>query len=385
MYRIGDEEVEAVRRIIQEGQPFRYHEGSECERFERRWCQYLDAEYATMTASGSNALVAALKALTIGPGDEVLVPACTYMASAMAVLAVGAIPVVVDIDKTTTIDPQAVEDAIGPHTRVIMPVHMWGLSCDMNSLMSIARDHDLMVVEDACQAVGGAFEGKMLGTFGDVGVFSFNYYKNISCGEGGAVVTDDPQIHKRINCATDCCNFYWQGRDDTFHGFASNSARASEFEGAIMNVQLDRLTDLITTMRQHKKTIIRETDDVLQPAPCHSLDHECGCHVMYQFDSSSQANTFAEEANGTVLMNTGRHVYTEWDQVLEHNGAHHPALNPFNMPQNEECRSDYSPSMCSESLDIMNRTVKIANDPDRDDEELEELIETIRHAAQKTQ
>lgn len=383
MYRIGQEEVDAVRRVIEGGKLFRYHEGGECHRFEQRWAEYLGVRHARMTASGTHALTAAMMGLGLGPGDEVLVPANTYMATAVAVLAVGAIPVVVDIDETNTLDPQAVDDAVGPRTRAVIPVHMWGLSCDMDAMMRVAQKHKLLVIEDACQAVGGAFEGRMLGGFGHVGAFSFNYFKNMTAGEGGAIVTRDDDVAQRAGCGIDCCGFYWNGRDEAFAGFTANSARASEFEGAIMNVQLDRLPDMIATMRRHKQHILSETRDVAPAAPCNSPAHECGANNLFILPSAEQAATFAEQAGGGVMINTGRHVYTAWDPILNHRGAHHEALNPFKLPQNQGCRMDYSEDTCARSLDIMRRTVKIANHPDLTDEQVTQTVEKIRSAAQQ--
>ncbi|MFW6060357.1 MAG: DegT/DnrJ/EryC1/StrS family aminotransferase [Phycisphaeraceae bacterium] len=383
MYRIGQEEVDAIQRVIESGKLFRYHEGGECHRFEQRWAKYLGVKHARLTASGTHALTAAMMGLGIGPGDEVLVPANTYMATAVAVLAAGAIPVVVDINETNTIDPQAIDDAVGPRTRAVIPVHMWGLSCDMDAIMRIAEKHKLIVIEDACQAVGGAFEGRMCGSFGHAGAFSFNYFKNMSAGEGGAVVTNDDDVAQRAACGIDCCGFYWNGQPEDFAGFTSNSARASEFEGAIMNVQLDRLPDMIDTMRRHKQRIVTETESVAPAAPCNSLAHECGTNNLFLLPTPEQAATFAEQAGGGVMINTGRHVYTAWDPILNHRGAHHDALNPFKLPQNQGCRMDYSEDMCARSLDIMRRTVKIANHPDNSDEKVAEMIEKIKTAAQQ--
>ena len=148
------------------GNLFRYlaEGGAECERFESRYAERLGVRHCLMTASGTNALTAALMGAGIGPGDEVIVPACTYMATPMAVLAAGAIPVIVDIDESLGMSPAALRDAVGPRTRAVIPVHMWGLPCDMDSIMATAADRCLLVVEDVCQAVGGAYEGRMLGS-----------------------------------------------------------------------------------------------------------------------------------------------------------------------------------------------------------------------------
>ena len=141
-------------------------EGSECGRFEERYARYVGVNEAVMTASGTAALVAALAGAGIGPGDEVIVPAHTFMATAVAVLAVGAIPVIVDVDESITISPEALENGIGPRTKAVIPVHMWGLPCNMNRIMEIAKKRKLIVIEDACQGVGGAYEGKKLGSIG---------------------------------------------------------------------------------------------------------------------------------------------------------------------------------------------------------------------------
>jgi len=381
MYRVGNEELEAVRRVIESGKLFRYGIGNECSTFERRYAERLGVSRCLQTSSGTAALTAALIGAGIGPGDEVIVPACTFMATPISVLAAGAIPVVIDIDESITMDPKALEESIGPATRAVIPVHMWGLPCAMDAIMEVANRHDLIVVEDACQGVGGAYEGRMLGTIGDVGVFSFNYYKNLTCGEGGAIVTDDPAIAERADCAIDPCRFYWDGRSDTFKGFVANGSRASEFEGAILNAQLDRMDEMIETMRAQKKRIVLATTRAgLTIAPVRSPEWECGTHVMYQFENAAAAERFAGETGGTVTSQTGRHVYTEWDPILDHRGGPHPALNPYVMEENRACRKEYSMDMCARSLDILNRTVFIQTHPNMGESEAEQLIDRITTA-----
>ena len=382
MYLIGEEEVQAVRRVLLRRRLFRYSIGNECGRFEKRWAKFLGVKYAAMTASGTSALTAALVGLGIGPGDEVLVPACTYMATAVSVLAAGAIPVIVDIDDTITIDPKAVEAAIGPHTRAVIPVHMWGLACDMDPIMKIARRHKLFVVEDACQAVGGAYKGRMLGAIGHAGAFSFNYYKNITAGEGGAFVTNDRRVSERGYIAVDCFRFYWDGRDPYLRPFTANGARATEVSGAILNVQLGRLPGIIARMRGQKKRMLAETAGTgLAPIRATSLDWECGSHVMYVFPTAAQAGAFARKTGGFVTARTGRHVYTEWDPIFDHRGAHHPALDPFKLKENKRCRMKYTKDMCARSLDILNRTVAIQTHPAKTAADISALIAKVAKAA----
>ena len=383
MYRIGQKEVDAISRVILDGKMFRYGKlGSECAKFERRYAKYLGVKHVSMVASGTEALRAALVGVGVGPGDEVLVPACTYMASAIAVVAVGAIPVVVDVDESITIDPKAVGKAAGPRTKAVMPVHMWGLCCNMKAIMRVAKKHKLLVVEDVCQGVGGGYQGKKLGSIGHAAGFSFNYYKNMSCGEGGAVVTNDDTIAWRAQCANECCRFYWDGRDPERDIFASSGSRASEIEGAIMNVQLSRIDPMVRAMRRQKQRILAETADTgLKPIKANSIDHECGTHVMFILPTTETALDFRKLAGGTIAGQTGRHVYTEWDPILDHKGAHHPALNPFLMKENKGCRMDYSKDMCAKSLDILNRTVMLGTHPDRKRAETTKQIKKICAAA----
>jgi dTDP-4-amino-4,6-dideoxygalactose transaminase len=385
MYIVGQEEIDAVAAVIRSGALFRYGIGSECDRFEQRYAEYLGSEHVALTASGTFALTAAVTALGIGPGDEVLVPAHTYMATAMAVLAAGAIPVIVDVDESITIDPDAVEDAIGPRTKAVIPVHMWGAACAMDRLIAIAARHDLLVLEDTCQGIGGAYEGKKLGTIGHAGAFSFNYYKNMTAGEGGAVCTADARIAERVKCAIDPCHFYWQGRSDEQKPFAGNGARASEIMGAMLNVQLDRLPGMIGAMHAEKKQILAGTAHLgnlgLKPSPMNSPDHDCAAHVMYLLPSEDAAARFARVFPSVIAGKTGRHTYTEWDQILIGEGAAHAAMNPYNMAENRECRRSYSEDMCQRSLDILNRTIMVPTHPLHSAEEIADTVHNIGVAA----
>jgi len=291
---------------------------------------------------------------------------------------------VADVDDSITLDPKDVEAKIGPRTRAVVPVHMWGLPCDMDAIMDVASRHNLLVIEDACQAVGGGYKGRMLGSIGHAGAFSFNYFKNMTAGEGGAVVTNEERVILRARCMVDCCSFYWNGRDEYTEHFVSNGARATEIAGAILNVQLDRIRGIINGLRRQKQRILRETADTgLTPIQANSLEWECGSHVMYTLPTVEQAEAFAGLAGGGIAGKTGRHVYTEWAPILDKKGAHCSGLNPYQMPENRECRMEYSLDMCSRSLDILNRTVMIGTHPDRKRPQVTGMIRRIRKAARQ--
>lgn len=383
MLEVGQKEIDAVAKVIRSGKLFRHNQDSQCARFEQRYSAYLGTKYVHLCASGTQALTAGLVGLGIGPGDEVIVPAHTYMATAIAVLSAGAIPVIVDVDASITMNPEALDDAIGPRTRAVIPVHMWGVVCNMRSIMRIARKRKLLVLEDACQCVGGGYERKKVGTIGHAGAYSFNYFKNMTCGEGGAVVTRSRQVSQRARCAIDSCGFYWTGRDSDAQPFASMGARGSEIEGAMMNAQLDRIDTLIRRMRSQKKRVITAMSKMSHLiAPSHSLDHECGLMNAFTLPDEASAERFAGETGGVIAGRTGRHTFNEWDQVLARRGAHHPALNPYTLPQNRKCRRTYPKSLCRASLDILGRTVMVQNDPKRNADDVKALIAKIRTAAE---
>jgi dTDP-4-amino-4,6-dideoxygalactose transaminase len=385
MYIVGEEEIEAVAQVIRSGRLFRYGVGQECDRFEARYAEYLGVEHCALTASGTYGLTAALIGLGVGPGGEVLVPAHTYMATATAVLAAGAIPVIVDIDDSLTLDPDAVRDMVGPRTRAVIPVHMWGTAANMDAILEVARRAELLVVEDACQGIGGGYEGRKLGTLGHAAGFSFNYYKNMTAGEGGAVVTSDPVVAERARCAIDPCHFYWQGRDEGLKPFAGIGARPTEIMAAMLNVQLDRLDGIIMAMRGERDRILDGTRELralgLVPAPLHSPAHDCGAQAIFTLPSDSAAERFTDVFPSVIAGRTGRHNYTEWDPVLMGEGAPHPALNPYNLPANAACRRQYSKDMCARSLEILGRTVMVATDPRHTDEEIGDIIHNVSVAA----
>ena len=385
MYEIGNKEVQAIKKIISKGKLFRYLENSECDFFEKNYSKYLSIKHTALASSGTAALTAALVGLKIGPGDEVLIPAHTYMATAMSVLSVGAIPIIVDIDETLTIDPKALEDACGPLTRAAIVVHMWGTTCNMNAIMKIAKKKNLFVIEDACQGVGGGYEKKMLGTIGHVGAFSFNYYKNMTSGEGGAVVSNNKEIIERAKCAIDPCHFYWQGRKNSLKPFAANGSRASEFMGALLNVQLKRLPGMIKKMRAERNKILSSTQNLsnmgIKHSPLNSKNYDCGNYVFFKFNNTLDAEKFTSIFPAPIAGKTGRHNYTEWDQILLKEGSFHQSLNPYKLSQNKKCRMNYSKNMCKSSLEILDKTIMIPTDPKNTKKDINNTIRNIKRAA----
>ena len=387
MYRIGEAELRRLEWLINDGGVFRYGKAGECDAFETAWAERLEAKHARMTTSGTAAIYCALVGMTVGPGDEVIVPACTYMATALAVLAAGAIPVITDIDESITLSPEAAEANISSRTKAIMPVHMWGLPNNMDAFMALAEKHNVMIVEDACQSVGGSYEGKMLGGIGHAGAFSFNYFKNMTSGEGGAFVSNDEAIFNRGSVASDCCSYYWNPEDDRPEAqFAGLNFRATEFSGAILNAQLERIDGMLDVMRGHKRVLLKAGADAgLTQIQDNSPGYGCGTTIGFNFPTEAEAREFSgrlkEKGVGNFLpIDTGRHVYTRWDPIMRKQGAHHPALDPFKLKENQGANMDYTMDMCQDSLDIMNRTVLIGMHPDNSAQRIEEMAKGLREA-----
>src|SRR5690554_6150145 len=196
----GDKERKELNDVLDNGVLMRYgFDGMrnghwKAKELERTLEHQLQVKHAQLVSSGTAAVSVALASAGIGAGDEVIMPTFTFVASFEAIMAAGAVPVLVDIDDTLTLDPKAVEAAITPKTKCVMPVHMCGSMADLKALKAICEKHDLILLEDACQALGATYERKPLGSYGDLGCFSFDFVKTITCGEGGAIITNNEQF-----------------------------------------------------------------------------------------------------------------------------------------------------------------------------------------------
>ena len=368
MYQIGKEEIEAVRKVIESGQLFRYRggEGGWCDGFEKALAGKIGVQHALTVSSGTAALMCALVGVGIGPGDEVIVPGYTFMASALAVTAVGGIPIVAEVDQTLMLDPRDVEKKITRYTKAVMPVHMVGRVCDLAALTKIARRHKLAVIEDVCQAVGGSYRGRRLGSIGQAGAMSFNHFKIITCGEGGGVLTDDKTIFERARIFHDGgCVFRSDAKDIQTSFFAGQNLRVSEIQGAILSVQLTRLDGILRKLRTHQAVMLAvlAKSNRFQVSPSNELKGDCGTYVSLLFENSSTAQTFVKEAGEKRWLgccrplDTGRHVYSNWDPILQQQGSHTPKLNPFKMAKR---KIEYSADMCPRTLNILGRTVLVS-------------------------
>ncbi|MDZ7260637.1 MAG: DegT/DnrJ/EryC1/StrS family aminotransferase, partial [candidate division KSB1 bacterium] len=234
--------IDALTEVIKSGKWGCLH-GTKVKQFEKAFADFHNAKFGVCLNSGTTGLRIALLAVGVGPGDEVLVPGYTFIASATAVIETGATPIFVDIDSETyNIDPERIEASITPRTKAIMPVHFAGRPVDMDRILEISQKHHLKVVEDAAQAWGSEWNGKKVGTLGNAGVFSFQSSKNITCGEGGIILTNDEEVAKLCRSHSNCGRL--EGGIWYEHYYYGGNFRMTEFQGAVLLVQLARYPEL---------------------------------------------------------------------------------------------------------------------------------------------
>ena len=386
MYRIGQEELDAVARVFETRALFKINKKGQDAMFaEEEMKEKFGVAHTLLMTSGHAALTSALIGMGIGPGDEVIVPAYTYISSAMAVVAAGAMPVIVEVDDTLTISPKAFEEAITKNTKAVIPVHIQGFPCKMDQICEIAKNNGVKVLEDACQADGGSFMGKRLGTIGDAGALSFNYYKIITAGEGGALLTDDKTVFERALIYHDSSAVAYFG--DQLSGvdtdlFCGNEYRTNGITAAILREQLKRMDCILSDLRRNKKYLMDAISDICEFVPSNDLEGDCGTTVAIRFECAEKASEFsvAEGIGGTVPINTGKHIYKNWTPIMNKKGALHPLMDPFKMEANRDIIPDYREDMCPNTLDLLSKVVYISVDPDWTKEDMDEKIACIRKA-----
>ena len=266
----GAEERKEVNDVLETGILMRYgFDGArkgmwKSQELEQEICTTFGTAYAQLTSSGTAALTTAFAALGIGAGDEVIMPAFTFVASFEAVLSVGALPVLVDVDDSLTLNPDAVKKAITQKTKCIMPVHMCGSMANMDALQQICKEHDLLLLEDACQSIGATYKGKHVGTIGDAGTFSFDFVKTITCAEGGVVMTNNKTVYENCDAFTDHGHDHkGVDRGADLHPFLGYNFRISELHAAVGLAQIKKLDTFLAIQRKNCKIL----KDILSTVP----------------------------------------------------------------------------------------------------------------------
>jgi 8-amino-3,8-dideoxy-alpha-D-manno-octulosonate transaminase len=258
----GEEEKKQVNEVLETGILMRYgFDGPrngmwKSKELEAAVCTTFGVQYAQLTSSGTAALTTAMAALGVGVGDEVIMPAFTFVASFEAILSMGAIPVLVDIDESLTLSPVAVKAAITSKTKCVMPVHMCGSMADMDALVAICKEHNLILLEDACQSIGGTYKGKRLGTIGHAGTFSFDFVKTITCGEGGVVMTNDKEVYTKSDTFTDHGHDHLGvDRGADLHPALGYNFRISELHAAVGLAQIKKLAIFLAIQKKNNQIL----------------------------------------------------------------------------------------------------------------------------------
>lgn len=389
--RIDSEEVQEVLEVLCSRRLFRYYgpnEGvSKVETLEQRFAAYIGAPYCAAVTSGTAALICALAALAIGPGDEVVVPAYTWISTATAVLAVGAVPILGEIDESLTLDPMDVEKKITPYTKAIIAVHMRGAPCNMQKLKQIAQTHHLKLIEDVAQAAGGSYKGEKLGSIGDAGAFSLQFNKIITSGEGGLITASYYTIYQRTMMYQDVIGGLRNNveLDEMLPGL---NFRMSELQGAVALVQLQRLNTLLEQMCAHKKALTTLIQDLayrkeIRFRTIHDVEGDTSLALVFYFPEVEQAVFTAsalrsEGVDAMTLYSPDRpkdfHIYCNWSSILNkrtwspHGGSW--------LWHEEEV--SYTQNMCPQTLDLLSRAVYLDISPDLSTDNIDEMAEALR-------
>ncbi|HLV51408.1 MAG TPA: DegT/DnrJ/EryC1/StrS family aminotransferase [Flavobacterium sp.] len=254
----GKEERKEVNDVLETGILMRYgFDGMrnghyKAKKFEEEFGKLLHVNHVQLTTSGTSALTTAMASAGIGAGDEVIMPTFTFVASFESIIALGAIPVLCNIDDTLCLDPEDVKQKINPKTKAVMPVHMCGSMADISALKAICEEHNLILLEDACQALGAKYNGKMVGTHGDLGCFSFDFVKTITCGEGGAVVTNNSDFAANADKFQDHGHDHiGKDRGAENHPFLGYNFRISELHAAVGLGQLKKFEQILTKQKEN--------------------------------------------------------------------------------------------------------------------------------------
>jgi dTDP-4-amino-4,6-dideoxygalactose transaminase len=326
-YMFGKEELDAVTEVVKGGYLFRY--GSEADpgflhkvsSLEREFARYCDTRFALATSSGTSSLIASLLALGLEPGDEIIVPAYTFVASYSSAIFAGMVPVLAEIDESLTLDPDDIEHRITPRTKAIMPVHMLGNPCDMERIMAIADKHNLLVVEDSCQAAGASYKGEKTGSIGNMGAFSLNIFKTINAGDGGLLVTNDEELYASAFAVHDLGHKpKREGVEIGSRNLLGLNFRMNEITAAVGLAQLAKIDRIVSILRQKRgkfKNLISGSEG-FKFRKLNDPGGDCATLCTVIFDTREQAIRVTGALGSRTVDQSGWHVYSNMEHVLDY-------------------------------------------------------------------
>jgi 8-amino-3,8-dideoxy-alpha-D-manno-octulosonate transaminase len=387
-----DEEKRELLEVLENRSPFRLwgldakgHPPDKCINFEREFAAHQQTKYCVAVTSGTTALMTAMAALEVGPGDEVILPAWTFSACYDAILAAGALPVFAEVDESMNIDPADIEHRITPHTKAIMAVHILGAPADMDSILKIARRHELRVLEDGAQSVGVSYKGRPVGSMGDCGIYSFQANKTISPGEGGAFVTSDPYRFERASRFHDHgllrgSHAKVLGQPGRMRNFSSCQYRMSEFTAAVLRAQLRKLDRIVGDFRDKTTRVMNGIRDLpgIQFRKQNDPGGALGNWVFINTPGKEQRDRFiaamrAENVNAEPM---GGSSILPITPNIEKKETLQPGWPSFEVGRGKTIR--YGAPACPKTIDIWNRYVGIAMDPKFTDQDVADIIATVR-------
>jgi len=364
---IGREERQQILEVIEGGYLFRYGSDSDpafkakVYTLEERVAELAGVAHAVGVNSGTTALLVALIGLGIGAGDEVIVPGYTFVASMSSIVYARAVPILAEVDTTLNLDPADVRAKITPRTKAIMAVHMLGNPARMDELRAIADEHGLLLIEDCAQAFGASYKGRMLGSIGDVGTYSFNVYKTITSGDGGMVVTSDAEIYRR------CFAVHDQGHSPRRTGvevghrpFVGLDFRMTEIAAAVVLAQMGKLAFIRERLHANKARFKAGIADLPGLAFRHLPDPEGELATLLTvfLPTEEVARAVADALNSRVVADSGWHVYSNMEQILQ---KRVPTAEgwPDTHPRYTGGEVDYYAGMLPQTDDLLARAINI--------------------------
>ena len=376
---------------------FRYYNPrpSKVEAAESALADLIDVRHCLAVNSCTSALVCAYRALGIGAGDEVIVPAYTFIASAATVVACNAVPVIVEVDDSLCLDPAAAEKAISKRTKAIVPVHMRGAPAQMDAILDLGRRKGIPIVEDVAQAGGGSFQGKRLGSLGSLGCFSFDYYKVHASGEGGFVTTNDEWLYTRAQSWHDTAACW---RPDRFSRerkpgelFCGENYRMSELQGAVALAQI-RKTDVMLAGYRRAFTRIKDAIEQVPGLTFRRVPDPSGdtsiCLILFLKDGETTRKAMlAMQAEGVpaggIYDQKVRdwHIFAYWEHILEKKPVAADGLPWSAVPDAE--LPHYSKDLCPRTLDLLSRAIMIDINWHYSDEDCDRIALGINRALQE--
>jgi dTDP-4-amino-4,6-dideoxygalactose transaminase len=380
VHHMDEEEIAAALRVLKSRSPFRYYGidlQGEVEAFESEFASFLGVRHAVAVNSGTGALHVALSALGVGPGQEVIVPAYMWVSVVAAVVNLGAIPVLADIDETFCLDPAAVLKSITPRTTGMIVVHMSGAPANITELLKVARERGLFLLEDCAQCAGGSVNGKKVGTFGDMGIFSFQMNKNMTSGEGGAVVTNDDRLYDRAFA----CHDTGYARDKNGRAVFDNldlclwgrGYRIDELRASVLRVQLRKLPRIIAAMHGSKYRVRKALESLPQLRLRKIIDPQgdTSCFLISIFETPDVANrvnqalraegivTSSQGVNNVVMTNWGLHIYFNIPSLVNKTSVDKNG-SPWRLSENQGSIASYHKGTCPIADGLFERSILIA-------------------------